>query len=229
MELGDRRHQPGKVIDSWVYKVKDVELEQLEHVPEEERREGAPPKIARERVVNRIVNVEIRMEKTTVQSEEPPHPLDTVKLYAVCKELHIGIEGTDVELLRSVMWSMLDARFEIKWARYFLVKVDKQRVYSGTGTALAVSYDDIYRGVTHDGKLLMKIWKHGSTYKIEKWPGEFKQADGNVLACILATQANEDALREFVRRTDLLREKMQEFLRPDKIGTGVTVPGMEMG
>lgn len=217
MELGDRRSVPEKVIDKWTYKVKDVEIEFLDYVPEKERTHAdEKTKLTRERVKNKVVNVELRMVKTTVQSEEAPHPLQSVKLIAYCPELKTKMEGTDVEALRAAMWSMLDEHFAIKWERYYLVKVDQQRVYSGTGTALAVSYDDVYKGTTHDGKVLMRIWRYRDN-RIELWPGVFKEANGNVIACIPATEANKLALEEFIRRTNILREKLQEFLKPERI------------
>ena len=216
-ELGSRRHIPGKVFDTWTYKVKDVELPRIEYVPKDEREEGEPKtRETKERVVNKVVTVELRIEKTTTQSEEPPHPLETVKLYAVCKELDISIEGTDVEALRAAMWGKLDKRYEIQWEKYFLVRVDHQAPYQGLGTGIVVSYDDVYKGTTWDGKLLLRRWSYREE-KIETWPGVFKEKGGKVLACIPATESNEQALKEFVRRVNLLREKMAEFLKPENI------------
>lgn len=217
MRIGDKRHVPHKVIDTWVYKVKDVELERMEYVPEEERDDpNEKTRKARERVVNKVVTVEVRMEKQTKQSEEAPHPLDTVKFEVVCKELGIQIHGTDIELLRAAMWSKLDKQFEIKWEPYFLVDVDQQRPYTGTGTGLVVNYDSVYKGTTWDGKLLLRRWSYRDE-RIELWPGEFKVKGNRVIACIPGTEANELALKEFVRRVDLLREKLQEFLKPEQI------------
>jgi hypothetical protein len=217
MRLGDKRHIPSKVIDTWVYKVKDVELERMEYIPEEEREDPlVKTRVQRERVVNKIVTIEVRLEKKTKQTEEAPHPLDTVSFTVVCKELDIEMRGTDIEALRAAMWSKLDTQFEIKWERYFLVDVDQSRPFTGLGTGLTVSYDTVYKGTTWDGKLLLRRWSYRDE-RIELWPGEFRVKGNRVIACIPGTDANEESLKEFVRRVDLLREKLQDFLRPDQI------------
>ena len=51
----------------------------------------------------------------------------------------------------------------------------------------------------------------------EPWPGAFTDKGGRVIACIQATEQNREALKEFCARTDLLREKLAEFLRPEVI------------
>lgn len=219
---GSRRHVPEKVIDSWVYKVKDVEFDVEDYIPEEEREDEDSPQYKRrkERVRNKIVKVELRMEKTTKQSEEAPHPLDTVKLSLVCPELKIKLEGTDVESLRATMWSMLDKKYEIKWEPYFLVEISHSYPYTGLGTGLTFSYKNIYKGTTWDGKSLLKVYRggsYGSSDKIEPWPGAFTNKNGNVIACIQETDANRDALTEFSRRIDVLRQALAGFLKPETI------------
>lgn len=218
-KIGDSRHIPAKVIDSWVYEVKDVTIERKEYDKDAEAEDGdGEPnvKIVPERVVNRKVTVEIRMEKILEISDAPPHPLEKVKLIATCKELDLKMEGTDIEGLRAAMWANLDKRFAIKWDRYFLVQVSPERIYSGVGTGMSVSYDTVYKGTTHDGKQLMRIWRYRDE-KIEPWPGRFKSDKGKVLACIEATESNEDALDEFCKRLDTLREKLADFLKPENI------------
>lgn len=218
-KIGDTRFTPGKLIDTWIYEVKDVTQEKIEYVPDKDR-DGDDAedkyKTVKERVVNRKVTIEIRMEKTVVNSDAPPHPLDKVKLVATVKELDIKIQGTDLEAIRAAIWANLDERFAIKWERYFLVEVGRERIYSGIGTGLNVSYTDVYKGTTHDGKVLMRIWRYRDE-KIEPWPGSFKNDRGRVIACIPATDTNEAALKEFCARIDLLREKLADFLKPENI------------
>jgi hypothetical protein len=219
--IGQRRNVPGKVIDRWIYKVKDVTLDKLEYVPEEERADDEQEEKyheVKERVQNKVVTVELYLEKTTKQSEEAPHPLDTIKFHLKCDELELTLEGTDVELLRAAMWSKLDARYEIKWDKYFLVEVDSTHPYTGWGTGMVFSYNDVFKGTTWDGKTLLRIRRYHEE-KIEPWPGVFTRKGGKVIACIEATEANEAALEEFKSRVDLLREKLQSFLEPDKILT----------
>ena len=228
--LGERRNVPEKLIDSWTYKVKDVDLEKLEYVPltgeeaediklgsgRDERSFDEKYHRVKEKVRNKVVTVNVYMVKTTEQSEEPPHPLRTVGIIIKVPELGIKIEGTDVAAMKDAVWSMLDKKFEIQWERYYRVQVRKCRVYDGDGTGMEISYDDVYKGTTWDGKNLLKRWR-GHEFRIEPWPGAFKDEQGKVMACIEATDANRAALEEFCRRVDVLRDKLAEFLRPDVI------------
>lgn len=218
--IGDTRYTPPKLIDTWVYEVKDVELETKEYDPEEEANEAnhgeRKTKIVKERIVSRKVTVEIRMEKTVQLSTAPPHPLEKVRLIGTVKEMDIKVEGTDLEAIRALIWSKLDARFEIKWEQYYLVKVEKERIYSGMGTGMSVSYDSVYKGTTWDGKPLLRIWRYRDE-KIEPWPGQFTDDGKKVIACIEATEANRLALEEFCARLDLLRKKLVELLAPENI------------
>lgn len=220
-ELGSRRHNPEKVIDTWYYKVKDVEFQDQEFVPQDEREEGEPKyKEVKTRVRNKTVKVELIMEKTTKQSEEAPHPLDTVSFELRCAEIGQKLVGTDIEALRAGMWAMLDKKFEIKWERYYLVEVDRHHPYQGLGAGLTFSYRDIHKGTTWDGKVLMKIWRggsYGSGDRIEPWPGEFTNKAGKVIACIPETDMNTAALEEFSKRVDELRKRLAEFLTPERI------------
>lgn len=216
-KIGETRHNPYRVVDTWVYEVKDVEIERMQHIPKEDREEGDEKAIVtRERITNRKVTCELRMEKKTTQSNLPPHPTQEVKFELVCEELKFKLEGTDIEALRAAMWSKLDKKFEIEWHRYYLVQVKREHVYGGDGIGLEFSYNDVYKGITWDGKLLMRKWDYRDE-KISVWPGSFKDEAGKVMACIPATDANREALKEFARRIDVLREKLADFLRPEKI------------
>ena len=225
-QLGETRHQKYRVLDTWIYKVKDVELPTMEYIsPDEDDREDgrdARPmderhRITKERIVNRTVKIELRLEKRTEQSEEPPHPTKDVKFELVCDELRIKMEGTDIEALRAAMWDCLDKRFAVKWEQYYLVEVKHARIWGGVGEGLEVVYDDVWKGTTWDGKLLLKKWDHHRDYVIKVWPGSFKDEKGDVMACIPATEENKKALKEFCSRIGVLREKLADFLRPDKI------------
>lgn len=222
-KLGETRNLPDKLIDTWTYKVKDIELEELKYVsPEDgdhvrdEREFEEKYKRTRKRITNKHVTVNVYMVKRTEQSEEPPHPLNTARLLIRCNELNIKIEGTDIVAMKDAMWSMLDKKFEIKWERFYQVQVLKARIFGGDGTGLEIVYDDVYKGTTWDGKQLIKRWR-GHEFKIDVWPGAFKDEGGKVMACIPATEENRQALQEFCRRVDLLRVKLADFLKPDVI------------
>ena len=233
-KLGEIRHLPEKLIDTWTYKVKDIELDTLERVP----LEGEDPenveyvadkrsyedkyRIGKKRIKNKHVTVNVYMVKRTLQSEEPPHPLEDARLIIRCPELDVKIEGTDIEAMKATMWSMLDKKFEIVWERFYQVQVLKSRIYNGEGTGLEIVYEDVYKGTTWDGKMLIKRWR-GHEYKIDVWPGAFKDEHGRVMACIAATEENRDAMKEFCRRVDMLRDKLAEFLKPEVIQQSLTM------
>jgi hypothetical protein len=227
-KIGETRNLPDKLIDTWTYKVKDVELDALERVPQEGEDPEHPyftadkrsfderNKLAKKKVTNKHVTVNVYMVKRTEQSEEPPHPLNSARLLIRCNELNIKIEGTDIVAMKDAMWSMLDKKYEIKWERYYQVQVLKSRVYGGDGTGLEIVYDDVYKGTTWDGKHLLKRWR-GHEFRIDVWPGAFKDESGKVMACIPATEENLEALKEFCRRVDILRGKLADFLKPEVI------------
>ncbi len=211
---GDTRSCPGKVIDTWIYEVKDVSIEKREH----DRENDDEDIVRRERIVNKKVTVEIKMEKVTRTSAEPPHPLERVAIHAHCPELGISIEGTDFVALKAAMWSHLDKHFAIKWERFYLVKIEKASIYGeGMGTGFTFTWDDVYKGTTHNGKVLMRRWGYSGREKIEPWPGTFKDEKGRIIACIEATEANREGLEEFRSRIDTLRDKLAQFLRPENI------------
>ncbi len=219
-KIGETRNNPMRVIDTWFYKVKDVTLDRLDYVSDPEDREddseSAKYVPRKERITNKTVKIELRMNKRTTHSEEPPHPLESVELELYCAELNVKIRGHDIEAMRATMWSVLDKKFEITWEQQYLVEIRRARIYGGEGEGLELSYDDVYKGTTYDGKLLLKEWK-GHDYRIRLWPGEFKDEGGKVMACIPATDFNKEALKEFGRRIGALREKLADFLRPEKI------------
>lgn len=225
--IGETRHNPYKVVDTWVYKVKDVEIDRLDYVEPEEGDEDERGRDQRkhidrhehrkERIKNKVVAIELRMEKRTEQSEEPPHPTKDVHFELVCKELDIKMEGTDIEALRQAMWGVLDKKFEVKWEHFFLVEIDQHRPWGGgDGTGLTFSYKGVYRGTTWDGKYLMKEWD-GHDMKIKVWPGEFTDRGGKIIACIPDNEMNRAALDEFSKRIDELRKRLAEFLTPERI------------
>jgi hypothetical protein len=222
-KLGERRCVPDKLIDTWTYKVKDVEIETLEwQEPEDgdhmkdEREFDDKYKRGKKRIRDKLVTVNVYMVKRTEQSEEAPHPLKDATLIVKCPELGIKVEGTDIGALKDTMWSMLDEKYEISWERFYQVQVQETRIYGGDGTGLEIVYDDVYRGKTWDGKMLIKRWR-GHEFKIDVWPGAFKDEKGKVMACIPATEENRQALKEFCKRTEALRKLLADFLRPEVI------------
>ena len=215
---------PDRVIDTWIYKVKDVEFETREFVEREDKDYGRDDRdesekfeMKKQRVKNKIVTIEVRLIKKTSQSEEPPHLTEDVRFEVYCAELDLHIKGTDIELLRAAVWEHLDKKFAIKWEQFYLVEVAENRPWGGSdGTGILFEYDTVWRGTTWNGKFLFKKYE-SNEFKIKTWPGEFTDKGGKVIACIPATEPNKLALEEFVRRMNEMRKVMANYLRPERI------------
>jgi len=196
-----------KLVDKWVYKYEGIDDPDADG-------EGADGK----KVKEKIVEVEVRLIKESVETDEAPYPLKSVKFEVSCKMPAFRFAGTDIESLRLAAWAELDKAFAIRWERYFLVRVDPSRVYEGLGAGLTYSYNDVEKGTAHDGTLLLREVSRGTyKYVIKPWPGEFKDARGHVMACIPATKENEAALEQFAEAVHATRRRIADYLRPETI------------
>lgn len=209
------RKSPGNgvLVDTWVY---DAAYSVEKDAPEAD---GEDEGKTRERKT-RKVEVELRMIKEFDQtSTSPPYATKGVKFTLTCKDLGISFEGTDVEILRKAMWEKLDAKYQIDWKRWFLVRVERAHHYEDPGAGMTFSYAWIERGVAFDGSVLMRRRNRYTRYdyEITAWPQQFKEQNGRTVACIEATPENEAALDEFGRRIDEMRKQLAEFVKPDAI------------
>jgi hypothetical protein len=217
----------GKLVDTWYYTYKGVEehqgfppSEKVPYDPEDpDNKEGREAENANVRKMVRDQKVEIRvyLDKTTEETDKPPHSLREVQFVAKCETPYILVSGTDIEAIRKTVWSQLDDTFEIKWETYYRVEIIRSRYHSGIGEGFNLEYDDIEKGTAHDGTLLMREYKYHQGYKISPWPGEFKDERGDVMACIPATDKNRDALGEFCKRLNKMRELLAETIKPEQI------------
>lgn len=173
------------------------------------------------KVVDKIVPLELRMHKTFDRDESGSNrTVKRVTFSLTCANPTARVTGTDIELLRSSIWDFLDKQFAVKWTQYYLVRIEPSHLYmSGPSNGLGFSYDRIERGVAHDGSLLMRQWSRGSRggFEVKAWPGEFKDSHGKLMACIPATDANGQALEEFMKMITQLRERLAAFFRPETI------------
>lgn len=194
-----------KLLDKWTYKYEGIVGD---------GRDGEP------KAGERTVDVEVRLCKQNRESGSAPHPTDRVWFEVICRELDLSMEGTDLEHLRLAVWGELDKKFAVKWEEWFLVRVEPASIYEGIGAGLEFTYRSVWKGVAHDGtELLREFDSHRGRgpWRISAWPGVFKDNKGKVLACILATEANEKALEAFASGVHALRKKMADFLRPEHI------------
>jgi len=182
----------GKVVDTWYWKRPDATL----------------------------VKVPLLLLKTTQDRVDHSPPFETIRSVF---RVEIGdppfeIEGTDCEAIRKATWAALDKRFKIRWERYFLVTIMPESPWEGLGTGFCLSYTECERGYCWDGSELMRQYcRTGRDFKVKPWPGDFVKEGKTVKACIPATKANDKALDEFCRRINELRERLEEFLSPEKI------------
>lgn len=197
----------GKLLDTWIYEYQG--LTEYGNGPEGETRKSVEAK---------KVEVELRLIKKFADSAEPPLATKEVSFVVVCKEADIKLAGTDIEALRTAMWEKLGKRYEVKWERYYLVRIRPESPYEGIGTGFTFSYDWVEKGTAWDGTLLLRErqrFRGGD--RISPWPGTFRDKNGQVMACIPETPENTKALKEFRERIDALRELLAGFLRPEQI------------
>lgn len=196
----------GKLIDTWIYEFPAL----VQHSDDDE---GAP----RHTVAAKKVPVELRLIKRFTGST-PPLATGEVEFLVVVKDTEdIKFRGTDIEALRVALWDQLDERYKTQWHEYFLVQVTPEAFYDGIGTGLAFGYSNVEKGIAWDGTLLLRQRRWGGETEIKPWPGEFRDKNGKVLACIPATTQNRKSLEEFRARIDVLRKRLADYLRPDQI------------
>lgn len=221
------KHIPDRKIDTWYYDVKDLTIpvdeegfsydEDDAQAHEDAGKDAAAP--AGSRVVTKKVEVDLYLCKHTSSSDTPPYPLKDVDFEVRCKEPKFCFKGTEIEVLRAAAWAKLDEKYAVQWHPYFLVTVSSAHGFGGgISRGLEMSYDTVYKGITWDGKFLLKQYArfHGETV-IKPWPGRFVDKGGHAIACIPRNEVNEQALDEFHRRIEKLRELMTDHLRPERI------------
>lgn len=200
----------GKLVDTWHYQYRGIQ--EPASADEDEAAPARPPVVKEKKVA-----VELRLMKQFADAEAPPQPVKKVWFRLVCSEADISLEGSDVESLRTAMWEKLDVKYEIRWFDYYLVELHPDRVYDGIGTAMTFRWTRVEKGIAWDGTELLREDRHKSWERVRPWPGEFRNKQGRVIACIPATKLNEKALLEFRARLDLMREKVAQFLEPATI------------
>lgn len=151
----------GKLIDTWIYKYKGIPLHPgcpPTTVRDEENEEvsAQPQKMVRDQVVEVLV----RIAKSTDESDTPPHPTSKVEFQVECENPIIRMTGTDIEALRKAMWSELDEAFDVDWERHYKVQIDRTHVFHGYGEGMEFTYSDCYKGTAYDGSVLCREYRY---------------------------------------------------------------------
>ncbi len=195
----------GKLVDTWTY-----EYEGVENPPSED----ADIDHVRFMMAKGIkISVKLFLHKKFKESVSPPLETKEVWFSVQCEKPEFKFSGSDIEALRAAMWEKLDEHFAVKWERYFKVRITPGYIAHG----LSFEYSDVEKGVAWDGSLLLREYESSKGRIIRPWPGEFRDGNGKVMACIPATPENEAALKEFASRIHELRKRLADFLRPDAI------------
>jgi hypothetical protein len=213
-----------KKVDTWWFNLQDLLDKQVQKHPGSEAEEGEEPETI-SRVDERKIPVEVFMAKEMDEAKTPPHPVDKVWFVVKCKQsqykVNFTIEGPDITCLKDQAWSLLDERFEIEWFEYYLVTISPARIYEGQGDGLELSYKSVWKGITWEGKVLLKEYHRGrdydDNYRIKPWPGKFTERDGTVIACIPENDMTKSALDEFCKKIVMVREALEKMVTPEAI------------
>ena len=216
----------GALLDKWVWKYQGIDDELSPHLRGEEEEPHGPEGMRRSEdrraklVADKHVELEVRMLKTYA-SEALPRTIKAVEFSVTCKELGIELIGTDIEVLRQAAWAKLEKQFKINWEAYYLIQIAGAQAHVGDfEVGFSLSQNTIYRGVTHDGSVLMREYERGRTFgpwRYKPWPGEYQDKGGHVIACIPATKQNDKALNEFRERIRELQARLSDLVRPEVI------------
>ena len=148
------------------------------------------------------------------------------------QEVQFGVEfdkpaiclwSTDIEALRAAVMDALADHYKIKWESYWIVEVEEAfRVYDDNGAGIGMSWHEVEIGKTPDGEVVHRVsvgYGRSGTDITKGWPNlnyGTKRRD-HVRSLIKATDANTKALEQFAERLTQLRDRMMEFLHPEKI------------
>lgn len=225
-----------KKVDTWYFNLQDVLDRQIQKKHDPDAEDGDEPQFETvQHVAERKIAVELYLEKETEEVKTPPHPLKNVKFIAKCREsqykIDLEIEGTDIEAVRSAVWAEMDARFEIKWHKYYKVYLDRSQIYIGRGDGFDFYFDEVWKGITWEGKELLKEFSQSRDehYKISPWPGKFTDRNGNIIACIPRNDMTEAALNDFASKIEKMRGVLRQYLSPETImSTLINMSGLKL-
>lgn len=209
-KIGGRRG--AKALDTWYYQYAGVPAQERDAADGPEEDEAIGEDLSAQAGEIKVA-INLYLHKKFEDSDKPPMATKEVWFSLECEKPEFSVNGSDIECLRVAMWEKLDAHFAIKWERYYKVQITPG--YKGYG--LNFEYDSIEKGTAWDGTLLLR--ENNCRYErvIRPWPGNFRDGQGRLLACIPDTPKNTRALEEFGARIHELRRTLANFLRPDVI------------
>lgn len=221
-----RSNRKGTLVDTLYYRFEGIELEDGTLTADPE---GTEQGAQEGRIAIKTLPIQVRLHKHFVDdSEGKNRPVREVWFSLSCANPKFTVEGPDIEALRQAVWDHMDSKLRVRWENYYLVRVEPAHTLGRMGRGLCFTYENVERGVAHDGTLLLREFRHRN-FEIRPWPGEFRDAHNKLMACIPATAQNEAALEEFSDMIDQMRVRLAAFFRPDQImQTLANLSGLKM-
>lgn len=193
---GDSRK--GILVDTWKWKTKTLDSEISAHLRgEDDEPKGPDAEMTRSEdrrpqlVEDKVLNVEVRLMKKFSAYGDNEGQLNAVEFQVRCDEIGLVLVGSDIEVLRTAAWAKLEERFKIAWERYYLVQIASAQSFKGDyEVGFALSQNTIFRGVAHDGTVLMREYDRGRTsspWRYRPWPQAYEERPGHAIACIKDT------------------------------------------
>lgn len=205
----------GKKVAEFVFAYKGPETQRApegEHADEDDEKKPLP--LVRDQKCKIVVYLVSKLKET----DSPPHETGESYFRLECDAPKFRLEGTDIELLRKEAFGRCNEHYATKWEPFFIVEVRRVGFSNGYGTDIDFCYRDCWKGTAHDGTLLLKDREWGGRdEKITAWPGEFRDREGKVIACIPKTPANKASLEQFTGKIDQIRDALAAMLRPENI------------
>lgn len=187
----------GKLIDKWCY-----------HVPT--TIEG--------KIGTRVVNLEVRLKNTNIQSRNKPAEVFSTSFVVTCKELNISAHGTDIEAIRAAVWNKLDGRFESKIENLIMIRTNKEAFHKDIKKTRCFSLDfkvtKVRRLTMKDGSRFMidDVYYRTSQY-LQTWNDFIKRYNEDTVF-LSDTSENNIAIESFMNQLSALHGKLSEFLTP---------------
>ncbi len=131
------------------------------------------------------------------------------------KPKKIEVVGTDIEVIRKTVFTLLGGVYELDWKPYYIVKLDSTSYFDETGAGMRLEYESIEMA-EEDGRWM---WRHPHLRGYEVYEGKPKTGqDGEeMVAVVEATEENDAALEAICEQLNALREHVGKFLAPDQI------------
>lgn len=175
--------------------------------------------------VKTVLELPVRLVKKTERKEQrnaPPGATESCE-FVVYIPKGFGkeeeVRGTDIEVLRAVVWGKLDRHFDLEWETYYLITVSDPCFFGhrdeDAGVQLTVEEIDV--GKLPDGRTVHRRERYrGADYR-EGMPkvGMGRRREDQT-SLVKQTPETERTLKALCEELRALRKRVNTFLSPDK-------------